>query len=297
MTYEEKCGIMSSMIKQLKKQIDDIDIELSKEEVYSSPVAAQKFAQKRKYLSDLLECLLNLDNVNQFIEQWERFKEKEQDEELLFIANDLVEDYRKKKVVYINELKGIIAQSDEKSDKNVIVEVRAGTGGDEAGIFAADLYNMYNGFAKKNNWDVNVHNISKGKADGIKEVVFSLRGQGIYDKMQHESGVHRVQRVPKTESSGRIHTSTATVAVLLEVKEHEVEIQEKDIRIDTFRASGHGGQGVNKLETAVRITHLPTGIITTCQDEKSQNTNKERAMIELQSRLNALENEKRQRKI
>ena len=147
-------------------------------------------------MSNLLECLLNLDKTNQYIRQWEQFKENEQDDELLFIAEDIAKEYIEQKTSYIKELKDIIAESDEKSDKNVIVEIRAGTGGDEAAIFAADLYNMYLGFAKKNNWDVNINTINKGKVEGVKEVVFRLKGQGIYDKMQYESGVHRVQRVP-----------------------------------------------------------------------------------------------------
>jgi peptide chain release factor 1 len=194
------------------------------------------------------------------------------------------------------ELKGMLVPKDPRDDKNVIMEIRAGTGGDEAAIFAADLYRMYTRYAEHQGWKIEVLSSSEIGVGGFKEVIFLVKGQGAYSKLKYESGVHRVQRVPVTEAQGRIHTSTSTVAVLAEVEDVDIEVPESDLKIDVFRSSGAGGQNVQKNATAIRITHLPTGMVVACQDERSQLQNKLRALSILRARLYEIEEEKRRAK-
>lgn len=280
---------MLDKLKQIEKRYEEIAQRLSQPDIYEDVAGFTKLQKEQNQLTPLVEayraylrCVSALDDAKELLT----------DPELRELAQMELEENKARKAELEQQLKILLLPKDPNDERNVIVEIRAGVGGEESALFAHSLYRMYSMYADTRRWKTEVMNLNETELGGVKEISFLIQGDGAYSRLKFESGVHRVQRVPETEAGGRIHTSTATVAVLPEVDPVEFQIDLKDVQIDTFRSSGAGGQKVNKTSSAIRVTHLPTGMVVECQDERSQYKNKDRALSILASRLYDIEQQK-----
>jgi len=288
---------MLDKLRLVSEKYEELEQKMASPEFYNDPIAVGKLSREQKELAPIVEAYRDYVRLEKNAAEALELMNSESDPELREMAQEEYKSAGEAMEELRERIKIMLLPKDPNDSRNVIMEIRGGAGGDEAALFAGSLYRMYSMYAEKRGWKTEITNLNETELGGIKEVVFIIEGEGAFSRLKFESGVHRVQRVPDTETGGRIHTSTVTVAVLPEAEDVELEINPGDLQIDTYRSSGAGGQHVNKTESAIRITHLPTGLVVECQDERSQYKNKDRAMKILRSKLYEMEQEKQNAEI